>query len=410
MTLFIYSAANNEGKVVKGEREAENEKALAAALKAEKLFLIEAKDKKMGAGGRGLHMDIGALFSRLMPISLVEKMFFSRNLAVMVSAGLSLTKALDALTEQAANARFKAVIGEVNDAIVKGKSFSEALRPHEKVFGELYVNMIEVGETTGKLALVLKLLANQMKKDHDLKKRVRGAMMYPVVIFVALGGIGALMMIYVVPTLTKTINELKVELPISTQIIIFVSDLITAYGLLVLGAVVAFAILVWRLLKTDRFKTLFDRMIIRVPVFGPLIRKFNVARFCRTLAYLIACRVPNVPSLEVTAGVLGHSLFRSAVKEAEVEIQKGKQLHEILARHSMLFEPMIIQMIGVGQETGKLSEMLLRLALFFEEDVTNTTKNLSTIIEPMLMVVIGGIVGFFAISMLQPIYGSLGNI
>ncbi len=409
MSIFTYSAAKQSGEVLKGERETENEKTLAKTLKTEGLFLLEAKVK--GSSLNAItRFSIQGILSRVRGISIVDKMFFTRNLAVMLSAGLSVTRAFEALGEEVVNKKLKAIIEDLSNSVTKGKTLGESLKPHEKVFGQLFINMVEVGEATGKLTLVLKLLANQMKKDYDLRKRVRGAMIYPAIILVALFGIGTVMMIYVVPTLSQTIKDLGVPLPFTTRIVLGVSDLFTKYifylfvgiGFLIYG--------VQRILQSEKGKAAFDRFILYVPIFGPLVKKFNSARFTRILSYLITSGVPIVRSLEITASVLGNTLFRRATLEAVKEIQKGKQLHEILSHYPSIFQPIVIQMISVGEETGKVSTLLLRLALFFEEDVTNTTKNLSTIIEPVLMLIIGIIVGFFAISMLQPIYSSLGNI
>lgn len=407
MLTFLYSAVKQSGEVVRGELSAEDEKALSRLLKAQGLLLIDTKTKGKAVGA---NFDLGELFSRFRSVGLLDKMFFTRNLAVMVSAGLSLTRALEALAQESSNPKFKKILGDVNTSVVKGTTLAESLKLHEKTFGTLYINMVEVGEATGKLTLVLKLLANQMKKDYDLRKRVRGAMMYPAIIITALLGVGGLMMIYVIPTLSQTIKALGVELPLSTRIIIGISDVLTAYTIWFLLGFAAIVALIWRLLKTKKGKDVFGRFIVRVPVFGSIVKKFNIARFTRTLAYLITSGVPIVRSLEITASVLGNPLFQEAASEAAVEIQKGKQLNEILSHHPKIFQPTIIQMIKVGEETGKVSSLLLRLALFYEEDVNNTTKNLSTIIEPVLMIIIGIAVGFFAVSMLQPIYSSLGNV
>jgi type IV pilus assembly protein PilC len=409
MPIYVYSAAKKTGEVVKGEKEAGSQKELAAALKSEDLLLFDAKEKskvKMA----GFNINIDSIISRLRPISLIDKMVFARNLAVMIGAGLSLTKAIAALVEEANNQKFKNILSDVNSSIIKGKTFAEALKPHEKIFGELFINMVSSGEASGKLERVLKLLARQMKRDHDLRSRVKGAMMYPTIILIALFGIGALMMVYVIPTLAATIKELDAPLPLSTKIIISVSDVLTNYGLWVILGLLVAAVIFYRLLKTKKGKAIFDTIILKAPIFGSLVKKFNSARMARTLSYLISSGVPIVGSLEITSSVLGNTLYRRALSEAGAEIQKGKQLNEILRLHPELFQPIVLQMIQVGEETGKISSMLLRIALFFEEDVNNTTKNLSTIIEPLLMIFIGAIVGFFAVSMLQPIYGSLGNL
>ena len=408
MSLFAYSAAKQNGTLVSGEREAENDKALAVALKQEGLLLLRAQsaDKKRNF----FKIDVNEIIARFRPVGLVERMFFARNLSVMIKAGLSLTRALEASSEESSNPKFKKIILEILNEITKGKSFADALRPHPKAFNELYVNMVEVGETSGKLTLVLRLLSNQMKKDHDLRARVKGAMMYPAIIIIAIFGIGGLMMVYVIPTLAETIKSLGTDLPLSTKIIIAISDFLQHYAIVAVAGLVTCIVTVWRILKSKSGKNIFDRIILKIPIFGGLIQKFNLARFTRTLAYLIASGIPIVHGLEITARVLGNVKYREAVNEAAQEIQKGKQLNEILHAHPDIFHPMVVQMIKVGEESGKISDMLLRLAMFFEEDVDNTTKNLSTIIEPVLMLMIGAFVGFFAISILQPIYGSLGNI
>lgn len=410
MPTFSYSAADRSGKVVKGIREAENEKTLAQALKSEGLFLLDTKD-----GGKGLNLlnpslSLEWLTSRLRPVSIVEKMFFARNISVMIGAGLSLTRSLEALEQESSHLKFKKILVDLNQEVVKGKSFAEALRVHKDVFGELFINMIEVGETTGKLTLVLRLLANQMKKDYDLHKRVRGAMLYPAIILTALLGVGVFMMLYIVPVLVDTIKQFDVDLPFTTKIIIAISDFLVAYWILAIGGGGGLVLLFWRILKTSKGKTIFDRIVLKTPIFGVIVKNFNNARFCRILAYLITSGVPIVRSLEITASVLGNSLFRRATEHSSAEIQKGKQLHAILAIYPELFPKIMVQMISVGEETGKISSMMIRLALFYEEDVSNTTKNLSTIIEPILMIIIGVVVGFFAVSMLQPIYSSVGSI
>lgn len=410
MPIYTYSAADNAGKLSNGEKEAENERVLAENLKKEGLVLLSAKEKSKTASKSLMQLDISKYLSFLGRITLLDKMFFARNLAVMVSAGLSLTKAMEALAEESANPKFKEVIRDVNSSVTKGKSFADSLRVHQKIFGDLFINMIEVGETTGKLTLVLKLTANQMKKDHDLKSRVKGAMMYPTIIIIALLLIGALMMIYVVPTLTQTITALGVALPPTTKLIIFISDLLANYALYVLAGVLALIITLFKLLKIKKVKERVHELVLKLPVFGLLIKKLNIARFCRTLAYLVMSGVSITRSLEITSSVLGNSVYQKAVFASSAEVQKGRPLNEIFKTHPKIFQPIVTQMIQVGEETGKLADLLLRLAIFFEEDVNNTTKNLSTIIEPILMVLIGGVVAFFAISMLQPIYSSLGNV
>ena len=270
--------------------------------------------------------------------------------------------------------------------------------------------MVEAGEISGNLEKVLTVLARQMKRDHDLRSKVKGALMYPAIVVIALLLIGILMMVYVVPTLTATFTELEIPLPITTRVIIGASSILLHYylyvavgfALAIIGVVYAF--------RLPGFRHAFDRIVLQVPVFGELIRKLNSARFARTLSSLIAAGTPIARSLEVTAAVLGNSRFQNSLAGAAEGIQTGKALSDILKQHRDLYPPLVTEMLAVGEETGTTSRMLLRLALFYEEEVTATTKNLSNIIEPTLMIVIGAIVGFFAVSMIQPIYGGLGNL
>lgn len=405
--LYTYTAIDKEGKPVSGEEEVESERELAEKLKKEGIFLLEVKEKKKAA--REL-FSFASLFSRIRRITLVDRMVFARNLAVMIGAGLPLAKALQAHEEQTESPKFKAVSANLRDSVLKGQSFHEALLHHQDIFGPLFVNMVEAGEISGKLEYVLKLMARQMKRDHDLISKVKGALIYPAIIVGALVLIGALMMIYVVPVLTATFRELGVPLPVTTKLIIGTSELLVQYYLLILGLIPVGGYLVWRFLKTDRGQELWSGASLRLPVFGALVKKLNSARFSRILSSLISAGIPIARALEVTSRILGNAAFKKSLSRASTEIQKGRGLSSILREWPELYPPLVTQMLAVGEETGTTSRMLLRLALFYESEVSNTTKNLSSIIEPVLMVIIGAAVGFFAISMVQPIYSGLGGL
>lgn len=404
--LYTYRAVDQKGQSSSGQREAGSERELADTLRREGYLLLEVSTG-MAPKPKPRLTSLPNPFQR---VTLVERMVFARNLAVMIGSGLSLTSALQALEAQSANPRFRSIIAAVREGVTKGQTLAESLKPYEGIFGPLFINMIEAGEISGNLERVLKILSRQMARDHDLRSKVRGAMFYPAIVVVTLLAIGVLMMVFVVPTLTQTFAELGIDLPITTRIIIGGSDLLLRYYGYLAVAVVGLIAVAWRGLKSPGGQRAFDTFILKVPIFGPLTQKLNSARFARTLASLIASGIPIIRSLEVTAGVLGNTLFRKALGGAAEAIQRGQALHAILAERAELFPPMVTQMIQVGEETGSLSRMLLRLALFYEEEVSNTTKNLSSIIEPILMIVIGGVVGFFAISMIQPIYSGLGNL
>jgi len=409
MPSYIYIAKDKKGKNQTDHIIAANKHELAGILRNQGLVLISAEVvgvKKEAA----YYLNIIKRLKELGTISLVEKMMFSRHLSVMINAGLSLNQALKILARQTKSPRFKKIISQVEISVSQGKSFSESLKKYPKVFNELYTNMIGVGEEGGNLSDVLNVLAEQMKKNHELISRVRGAMMYPLVIAIAMIGIGILMMIMVVPKLTEVFDELNVELPLSTRIIMFISSFLKDNILLgIIGLIIIFFIIKIAIRKKEVKRTL-HKIYLYFPIFGSLIRKINSARLARTLSSLIESGVAITKSLEVVAGTLSNIHFQEALLNSAKEIQKGKKLSVSLSKYEHLYSPMVIQMIGVGEETGSLSGILKNLADFYEEEIDNVTKNMSSVLEPILMVVIGAAVGFFAISMIQPMYSMMSGV
>lgn len=405
---YAFRAVDKNGATIAGEREAGSERELSDSLRHENLLLLEGRPSSLLTRHR-LKIDL-KFPNPFRRVTLVERMVFARNLAVMVGAGLAMTGALEALAEQSQNQRFREIIDTVREAVVSGKTFAEGLMPYQHIFGPLFIHMVQAGELSGKLEQVLKLLARQMKRDHDLRAKVRGAMLYPAIVVGALVVVGTVMMVYVVPVLTKTFTELEIQLPLSTRVIIGVSNFLVSYFFYALIGAVLSGFGAFRVAKSAVGKRLFDTLVLRVPIFGPLIRKLNSARFARTLSSLLSAGISITQALKVTALVLGNSQFKNSLASAAEAIERGRPLNETLHDRQDLFPPMVTQMVRVGEETGTIAPMLLRIALFYEEEVTETTKNLSSIIEPVLMIVIGGVVGFFAVSMIQPIYGGLGNL
>jgi len=306
--------------------------------------------------------------------------------------------------------RFVKVITEIEQDVRKGTAFGDALAKYPDIFSDLFVNMVKVGEASGNIEGNLKLLAVQMKKDHDLHSGVKSAMMYPAVILIAMLAIGTGMMIFVVPNLISVFEELNAELPFATRMVIFISKFLSAQWWLVI-LVLVFLIIGFRLiLRTKEGIRMLDNMILKMPIFGNISKEINSARMARTLSSLIESGVSIVKALEVSAGTLTNSLFSESLILASKEVQKGQPLSQSLAASPNLFLPIVTQMIQVGEETGTLGEITKRLAEFYEEEVANVTKGLSTIIEPILMVIIGAAVGFFAISMIQPMYSMMNSI
>ncbi|MFH0852268.1 MAG: type II secretion system F family protein, partial [bacterium] len=409
MPLFDYTAVSQTGQRKNGTQEAKDASDLSKTLREEGFILTSVKAQQE-------FKQTGLTFGKLVEslkilggIPLVEKMLFARHLSVMVKAGFSLNKALQVLTMQTKNRKFSKIITAMEEDIRKGISFADALAKYPEVFSDLFVNMVRVGETTGNLEGNLKLLAVQMKKDHDLTSKIKGAMMYPAVILVAMVGIGIAMMIFVLPKLISIFDEMKIELPLPTRVIIGLSHFLTNFWYLtiIIVAVAVFAIRIALRSKAGRDK--FDTLILRMPIFGDISKKMNSARMARTMSSLIESGVPIVKALEISAGTLGNVRFKDSLMEASKEVQKGSPVSQCLAAFPHLYLPIVTQMIQVGEETGTLGEITKRLAEFYEEEVSNITKSLSTIIEPILMIVIGAAVGFFAISIIQPMYSMMNS-
>ena len=328
----------------------------------------------------------------------------------MIGAGISLPRALETLASQSKNKKFKNALINIAEEITKGKSFSNALTSHSDIFSELFINMVKVGEEAGTLEDVLKVLTNQMEREYELKSRVKGAMIYPAIIISAMIGIGILMLIVVIPKLAETFKELGIELPPTTRFVIFLGTFLARKWFVVLLLALLLAIFLSIILKTKTGKRIADFLTLKIPIISPLIQKTNSAYFVRTLSSLITSGVPIVRSLEIASGAVGNVYFQETLKEASEKVRKGSKLSESLRPYQKLYSPTVVQMIQVGEETGETSIILAKLADFYEEEVANATKNLSAVIEPVLMLLIGAAVGFFAISMIQPIYGMLGAI
>ncbi len=408
MPTYIYTAKDQAGKTKVGNLEAGDQHDLAAKLRQSGLILISAK--QLGFEEKKKGSDWYKKLNILNRISLVDKMMFTKHLAVMTKAGLSISQSLKALSRQTKNPKFKKIINQVKEDVRKGEPLSESMAKHPKVFHELYVNMVKVGETSGTLETVLRNSAEQMRKDNELVSRAKGAMIYPAVVIATLFGIGILMMTLVVPKLTQIFVELKIELPLSTRIVIGASNFIKNQFLLGVLLVVGFVLLIKISFRNITVKRLVHKIYLHLPIFGKLIRKVNSARFARTFSSLIVSGVDIVKSLQIVSNTLGNLNFKESLKDCAVQVQKGKELSDMLAKYEHIYPAMVIEMVQVGEKTGDVAGILSTLADFYEEEIDRTTENLSSVLEPVIMIVIGSAVGFFAISMLQPMYSMIQGI
>jgi len=402
MPEYHFTAQSQKGESHSGTREAKNEHDLARSLRQDGYLLISCAEAKKSKPLLKLRQ--GPLAFLLGGVSLKEKIFFVRNLQVMISAGVSLPKSLSILSQQTNNKKFKRVLLEVVEAIVKGEHFSEVIAKYPDVFSNLFVSVVRVGEESGTLEDNLGILARQMERENDLKTKIKGAMIYPVVVLIAMIGIGILMLIMVVPQLAEIFESVEATLPLSTRMIIGLGDFLATKWPLLLLALVILAVATRFGLKTKAARNAVAGFLLKVPIISPLVKKVNATHTIRTLSSLVAAGTPLIRSLQIVSETLSNFYFRKAISQSIDKVKRGEKLSSALRPYSNLYPLTVIQMLEVGEETGQTSEILQKLADFYEEEVSSATKNLSSVIEPIMILFVGGAVGFFAISMIQPIY------
>lgn len=402
MALFKYKTLDTSGKTVEGTIEAKDKFDLYHSIKKEGITIVSAEEVK---GNKK------SLFSRILAdldgVKAHDKIIFARNLSKMINAGLPLTRGLT-IMENETSGSFKKTIVAINESLSKGNTLSDSMKEYPRVFSNLFVSMVKAGEESGNLSLALENISLQLEKAYQLNKKIRGALMYPGVIICLMLAIGVLMMLYVVPTLTDTFKGLGLELPLPTRIIVGISDFLVSYFTFVILGFIAFVVLFISFLRTEVGKKSMDYFVLHVPVVKEMVKQINSARTARTLSSLISSGVDIVVSIGITKDVIQNHYYKQVLGEAEVLIQKGEPMSKTFSAHNKLYPIFVSEMINVGEETGKISDMLMSVATFYEEEIDQKTKDLSSIIEPLLMVFIGLGVGLFAISIISPIY-SIGD-
>ncbi|MFP4616839.1 MAG: type II secretion system F family protein [Candidatus Paceibacterota bacterium] len=409
MPAFTFKAQKQSGEVYSETMEAADKLQLYKELRRRGDSLISvSKDSSVGGGflSRLKVKDI-TLFSSVKEI---EKINFARHLSSMLEAGLPMSRALSVLERQAKKKEMKNILSSVQEKIKEGGTLSTGLEHFPKVFPKIFVAMVKAGEESGDLEGNLRAIADQMEKNYNLKRQIRGAMIYPIVVLFIMVAIGVLMLTYIVPTLVGVFEDMDAELPIQTRMVIFASDMLVHNALLVSLGTLAFVVFAFFFLRSDTGGRFVDVCIIRTPFIKTIVREVNAARTARTMSSLLAAGVDVVPTLSITEGIIQNSYYKPILREAQDRIQKGEQISKVFVENQDLFPVFMGEMMSVGEETGKVSEMLQGVADFFESEVDQRTKNISTIIEPVLMVIIGIGVGFFAVSMLMPMYSLLEHI
>jgi len=418
MPQYFYKAKNLNGEDIEGYLEVLNEKQLVQNLRSQGYFLVSSqyagassqegrggvKDKKSAAQQKLNFLD------GLLGVPLTEKLFFVRNLGVMVKTGVSLVRAFEILAQQTRSKKFKNVLFELSGKINKGEGLADALGHYPEVFPAIFQETIRVGEETGKLEDALKTLNKQMEKEHDLKSKIASAMVYPIMVLAMVFGIGIFMMIFAVPKIKASFVEMGIQLPITTKIILGFADLLTNHWALVIPVVGGIIVGLFFFFKSGRGGKIKSRLWLKIPIISKLARQTNSALTLRTLSSLLQSGVPIVRALIIASGSLGNFYFRDALKRSAENVEKGEKLSKALKSYQNIFSPMIVQMLEVGEETGETPDILEKLAEFLEEEVSASTQRLSSIIEPLLIMCVGGAVGFFAVSMMQPMFSIMEGV
>lgn len=396
--LFKIKAQKANGEIIEGVRESSDKLALAREMRVEglMLFFAEALHKTNTTGG-----SLGNFFKR---VSLKNKIIFASNLSSMISAGLTLSRSLEVLERQTSHKYFKSVIKDLLQKVIVGESFSQALSSYPHVFPPVFSAMVEAGEESGNLPNSLEIIKDQMGKTYELRRKITGAMLYPAIIVMLIIAIGILMMIFMVPMLSDTFKDLNVSLPLSTRVIIGLSDFLKNHYLIFFAGVFLLGSVFTGWIKTPGGRKSLDYIVLRLPIFGNLVQEYNSAVIMRTISSLITAGVSMTESIEITGKVVQNSFYRPVMTEAVDSIQKGILLSAIFEKQGKLFPVFVSELAEVGEETGNLPQMLDKGAIFYEGEIDQATKNLSTIIEPLLMIVIGIAVGFFVVAMIGPMY------
>jgi len=403
MPQFFYIAKSINGKEKHGVIESQDEREIAHSLHQEGFVLVSAT-QQLGPGKR---------FSFALPsfgVPLKEKIFFCRNLQVMLSAGLSLPRSLSILEMQTKNAHLHSAITKIREEINRGITFSEALTRYPDIFNDFFQSMVKVGEETGTMENVLQISVNQMEKDYELRSKIKGAMIYPTVILIVMVGVGGLMLATIVPQLASTFKDLGTDLPPTTQFIITAGMFMQKFWWAAFMAIAVAVVLVMQFLKTNFGRRLMDNGMLRAPILSPIVKNINAAYTVRNVSSLISSGVSLPRALEVAAGTVGNINYRDALLTIKEKVKKGEKFSDAIAVYDKIYPATAIQMIAVGEETGETGTILIKLAEFYETEVNEATKNLTAVIEPLLMIIIGSAVGFFAISMIQPMYSMLDAV
>ncbi|MFN3188298.1 MAG: type II secretion system F family protein [Candidatus Paceibacteria bacterium] len=402
MSTYTYHGENSQGKKVSETVTVEDRYAVYDAARASGHTVVSIEENSGFKLSRLFDMD--AINYKLGKVKQDELVMVTRNLGSMLKAGLTVTRSLSVIERQTKNIKLKGVVKQIVQKVNDGGQFYEALAAFPKVFDDLYVSMIKAGEESGELSNTLQTLSMQMERSSNLKKKIKGAMIYPAIVISVMAIIGVLMMMFVVPTITDIFKDLGSDLPAMTQVLINISDFFAANPFTVLGGLIVFVVSMMYFFKSKVGRRGISWLVVRLPIVGTMAKETNAARTARTLSSLLDSGVNVIHALEITQDVVQNHYYKEVIKTAAKRVEKGTPLSQTFVERTDLYPILVGEMILVGEETGNIAAMLGELAIFYETEVERKTKDLSTIIEPLLMVVIGAGVGFFVLALIAPIY------
>ncbi|MCH7492854.1 type II secretion system F family protein [Patescibacteria group bacterium] len=395
MPEFSYKARDQSGEVVSGVVVAPSENIAYGMLRDKRLFIVSLKERKK--------RNFLGKFSLGTGVTTKDIVIFSRQLSVMITSSVPIVKALKVLVRQTDNVRLKTILSDVADEVDGGAKLSQALGKYPRVFGNFFIQMVRSAETTGRLDEILDYLANQEEKDYDMKSKTRGALIYPAFIFSSLVMVGALMMMFVLPQITSIFEDTDVELPITTIIFIGMSDILIGYWWLIILILVGIAFGIRAIIKTEIGRRKFDILKIRAPLVGKLFNMLYLARLSRSLSTLLSSGVPLTKSLDIVADVVGNTMYRDLTRATIKKVEGGGSITTEFLK-SKYVPLMLSQMMSVGEQSGQLDKILIKVADFYQRELENHLANFSTAIEPLIMIILGVSVGFLVSAIILPLY------
>lgn len=406
MPVFEYLLINKKKETVSSTIEAADKLSAINTLKSRgQLIKIEEKSAKKSAGFSFGKKKKGAKTDELV--------MFTRQLSAMVSAGVPILRSLNSMAKHAESAGFRETINAVIKDIEGGMSFADALGKHPETFNDIYVNMVAAGETGGILDDILKRLALQQEKNSSMKKKIKGAMTYPIVLLAITIIAFFILMTFIIPVIGKTIKDMggpDAKLPLLTEIMLGISDFMVSFWYLIIPAFIGGIWALIRYIKTPKGRIKFHHIIIKVPAVGAIVRKVAIARFTRTFSALIGAGVAVLEALDVTSRAVGNVVYEESLREATKRVQNGEVLSRIIAERDDLYPPIVAQMLSVGEETGQTDKVLIKVADFYEEEVDTAIDGVSSIIEPVMIVAMGGVIALVAVSVMGPITSMAGQV